>query len=63
MKAAWVSRGSISLSMFKYLPLTLASYIVTPVRLPRGCARLGTKPWPTASAMPMNTIGTVWVSC
>src|SRR5262249_9775537 len=50
------------LEMLSHLPVTLASNIVRPVRLRPGCTRLGTKPWPTASAIPMNTIGTVRVS-
>jgi hypothetical protein len=43
-KAARASCGSISLSISNHLPVTLASYIVRPVRLPPGCVRLGTKP-------------------
>src|SRR5262249_22234400 len=37
------------------------SKLVKPVRLPPGCARLRTRPWPTGSVTWVNTIGTTWL--
>ena len=41
----------------------LYSNNMKPVALPPGRARLSTKPAPTGSTVPTNTIGTVWVAC
>jgi hypothetical protein len=41
----------------------LGSSSPKPVMFPPGCARLGTKPWPTGSATPTKTMGIVRVAC
>src|SRR5262249_48769763 len=55
--------GAISLSSSSHLPLMLHSNAMKPVVLPPGRARLSTKPAPTASATPKNTVGTVRLTC
>src|SRR6516164_5459379 len=54
--------GRISLSIASHLPVTLASYSITPVILPPGRGRLATKPEPIGSATRANTIGIVRLS-
>ena len=61
-KAARTRLGAISLSIASHLPVTLASYCITPVILPPGRGRLATKPEPIGSATPANTIGIVLLS-
>jgi hypothetical protein len=61
--AARVTRGSISLSNCSHFALMPYSNDVKPVVLPPGRARLATKPAPTGSTMPTNTIGTVRLTC
>ena len=63
MTAARVTWGAISLSSSSHLPLMPYSKIVKPVALPPGRARLSTKPAPTGSGVPVNTIGMVRVAC
>ena len=54
---ARVTGGAISLSNSSHLPPIVGSKLVSPVRLPPGCARLATKPLPTGSPTCRNTIG------
>src|SRR5262249_48683539 len=61
--ATRVTWGAISLSSSSHLPLMPNSNIIKPVTLPPGRARLSTKPAPTGSGVPVNTIGTVRVAC
>src|SRR6185503_2365274 len=58
-----VTWGPISLSSSTHFALMPYSNDVKPVVLPPGRARLATKPAPTGSAMPTNTIGTVRLAC
>src|SRR5215475_10589733 len=60
---ARVTPGAISLSSSSHLPLMLHSNEMKPVTLPPGRARLSTKPAPTASPTPVNTVGTVRLTC
>src|SRR4051812_47664261 len=60
--AARVTPGAISLSSSSHFPLRPYSNEMNPVTLPPGCARLSTKPAPTGSATPANTIGKVPVA-
>src|SRR5262249_40315908 len=57
MTAARVTCGAICLSSSSHLPLKLYSQFMKPVMLPPGRDRLSTKPAPTGSATPANTIG------
>src|SRR5262249_32309925 len=56
-----VTRGAISLSSSNHFPLKLYSEFIKPVTLPPGRAKLSTKPAPTGSSTPANTIGTLRV--
>ncbi len=51
--------GAVCLSASSHLVPIENSKLVKPVRLPPGCAKFGTKPWPTGSVTCVNTIGTV----
>ena len=57
--ATRVTRGAISLSSSSHFALIAYSNMVKPVALPLGRAMLATKPEPTGSMTPTNTIGTV----
>src|SRR6516225_2160550 len=61
--AARITRGAISFSSSSHFPLTLYSKIMNPVTLPPGRASVSTKPAPTGSETPANTMGEVWVTC
>src|SRR5260221_3034887 len=57
--ASRVTCGAVCLSASSHLVPIENSKLVKPVRLPPGCAKFGTKPWPTGSVTCVNTIGTV----
>src|SRR5262249_40078301 len=61
--AARVVLGAICLSSSSHFPLKLYSNSKKPVVLPPGRARLSTKPLPTGSIVPANTIGTERLAC
>ena len=61
--AARVTLGAICFSSSGHFPLRLYSNCMKPVALPPGRAKLATRPAPTGSAVPANTIGTVRVAC
>ena len=61
--AARVMRGATSLSNSSHFAPIAYSKAVNPVVLPPGRAKLSTKPAPTGSMTPPNTIGTVRVAC
>src|SRR6516165_11624223 len=63
MIATRATRGAISLSSSRYLPLIEASRLTKPVTLPPGLARLVTKPEPTGSTRLAKMIGTLRVCC
>jgi len=54
--------GTISLSSWSHLPPISGSKLLKPVIFPPGCARLGTRPWPTGSEIMAKTIGIVEVA-
>src|SRR5262245_14093097 len=56
--ASLLTRGAVCLSASSHLVPIENSKLVRPVRLPPGCARFGTRPWPTGSTTCVNTIGT-----
>src|SRR5262245_53581063 len=56
--ATRVTCGAVCLSASSHLVPIENSKLVKPVRLPPGCARFGTSPWPTGSVTCVNTIGT-----
>src|SRR5215472_11621237 len=59
MSKTRVTCGAVCLSASSHLVPIENSKLVEPVRLPPGCARFGTRPWPTGSLTCANTIGTV----
>ena len=61
--ATWVRRGATCLSSSSHLALKPYSNPANPVVLPPGRAKLATKPAPTGSITPANTIGTARVAC
>jgi len=61
-KATRERRGAISLSIASHFPTIPLSYCIMPVRWPPGRAELATKPGPTGSDTPTNTIGIACVS-
>jgi hypothetical protein len=60
MTATRVTRGAICLSVSSHLVAIENSKLVKPVRLPPGCAKFDTRPWPTGSVTCVNTIGIAW---
>src|SRR5262245_37301385 len=60
--AARITLGAISFNKSNHFPLKLYSNDIKPVTLPPGRARLSTMPFPTGSAVTVNTIGTVRVA-
>ena len=61
--ATRVRRGATCLSSSSHLALRPYSNPANPVVLPPGRAKLATKPAPTGSITPANTIGTARVAC
>ena len=61
--ATRVTPGAISLEQLQPFRANAVFIRVKPVVLPPGRAKLSTKPAPTGSGMPTNTIGTVRVAC
>ena len=55
--------GAISFSSCRHLPAKGGSKLLKPVMLPPGLDRLATKPSPTGSPIPANTIGIDCVAC
>src|SRR5262245_63207030 len=58
MARARLTSGATSLSRSSHLPPIDGSWLAKPVMLPPGRAKLSTKPLPTGSPTPLNTIGT-----
>src|SRR5262249_60766914 len=61
--AAPVTRGATTLSNSSHFAPMAYSNAINPVELPPGRAMLSTKPPPTGSITPANTIGTTRVAC
>jgi hypothetical protein len=59
MIAARLTPGAISVSNSNHLLTIVGSTLMRPVRFPPGWGRPATKPSPTGSASPTNTIGMV----
>src|SRR3954462_4970452 len=62
MNATQFTLGATFFSSCSHFPPISGSKFANPVRFPPGRARLATKPTPTGSEIPVNTIGIVWVS-